>query len=409
MLSLTVLLTSATILTAGGGAVLAAAGTTGATGDTTATNANTKAATNQSIHSTKSGQHNELNRTIVQALKEGVAKGIPGVLFVTNKDGVAQHYTSGSANLFSERSMKTDFHFRIGSITKTFVSVTLLQLVGEGKLSLDDSVEKWLPGLVQGNGYKGSDITVRQVLNHSSGIASYTDEAFMKKLYENRFKSFTSEELVKVGIQQKPLFAPGAKSSYSNTNYIIAGMIIEKVTGQSSAEQIKQRIIEPLKLKNTSVPGSVTKLPEPHARGYYQHKAGGPLEDFTELNVTAASTSGGMISTADDLNRFITAVINGKLLKPEQMKELQHTLPLPEAGGSYGLGIIETQLPNGVKLWGHAGGIQGFRTYTFVTSDGKHAATMSINYHGNDLNAVMTELLMKVYEAEFSAVPASKP
>ncbi|MBD8499759.1 beta-lactamase family protein [Paenibacillus sp. CAU 1523] len=333
-------------------------------------------------------------------MEEGVDKGIPGILLQTRKDGVVQHYTAGKASIYADRSMQSNFHFRIGSVTKTFVSVTMLQLVGEGKVSLNDTVDKWLPGLVQGNGYDGKQITIRQLLNHTSGIASYTDETFMKKVYENRFKSYTSEELVQEGLRQKPLFTPGNQASYSNTNYILAAMIIEKVTGDTYGKQIEERIIKPLKLNNTIIPGNTMNLPEPHARGYYQFKSGGSLQDFTELNATSAHASGGMISTADDLNRFISALLSGKLLKPEQMKQLIDTVEFQDQS-KYGLGLLQVTLPNGVQLWGHTGGVHGFKTFTFATSDGKHAATMSMNYHGKDLENVITELIVNVYAAEF--------
>ncbi|WP_186785995.1 serine hydrolase domain-containing protein [Paenibacillus agilis] len=391
MLTLTVLVTSALLVSTGKGLAQATVGAEASV------HAKSSKSTVQSSH-----QDSKKNFFIVEAMEEGVAKGIPGILLQTRKDGVVQHYTAGKASIYAERSMQSNFHFRIGSVTKTFVSVTMLQLVGEGKVSLNDTVDKWLPGLVQGNGYDGQQITIRQLLNHTSGIASYTDDVFLQKVYENRFKSFSSEELVQEGLRQKPLFTPGTQASYSNTNYIIAAMIIEKVTGDTYAKQIEERIIKPLKLNNTFIPGTSTKLPKPHARGYYQLKLGGPLQDFTELNATSAHASGGMISTADDLNRFISALLSGKLLKHEQMKQLLDTVEFQDQS-KYGLGLLQVTLSNGVQLWGHTGGVHGFKTFTFATSDGKHAATLSMNYHGKDLENIIFEMIMKVYEAEFPA------
>ncbi|MCR8842316.1 beta-lactamase family protein [Paenibacillus sp. SC116] len=403
MLTATVLVTSGLLVLTVKGHVQAAAGTDAGlhakSSKSTASRAASKPATQSSY------QDSKRNPLIVEAMAEGVAKGIPGILLQTYKDGVVQHYTAGKVSIYADRSMQSNFHFRIGSVTKTFVSVTMLQLVGEGKVSLNDTVDKWLPGVVQGNGYDGQQITIRQLLNHTSGIASYTDELFMQKVYENRFKSFTSEELVQEGLRQKPLFTPGTQASYSNTNYIVAAMIIEKVTGDTYAKQIEERIIKPLKLKNTSIPGTSTKLPKPHARGYYQLKSGGPLQDFTELNATSAHASGGMISTADDLNRFISALLSGKLLKPEQMKQLLDTVEFQDQS-KYGLGLLQVTLPNGMQLWGHTGGIHGFKTFTFATMDGKHVATMSMNYHGKDLENVITEMIVNVYDAEFTLTPS---
>ncbi|WP_051217636.1 serine hydrolase domain-containing protein [Paenibacillus assamensis] len=398
MLTVTLLMTSTLLISTTDGMIQATAGT----GKNSREKSSEVTASNAVSKKLEQGTHQASirNHVIVKAMEEGVAKGIPGMLLQTRKDGVVQHYTAGKASIYADRSMQSNFHFRIGSVTKTFVSVTMLQLVSEGKVSLNDTVDKWLPGIVQGNGYDGQQITIRQLLNHTSGIASYTDEHFMKKVYENRFKSYTSEELVQEGLRQTPLFTPGTQASYSNTNYVLAAMIIEKVTGDTYAKQIEERIIKPLKLNNTFIPGNSTNLPEPHARGYYQFKSGGPLQDFTELNTTSAHASGGMISTADDLNRFISALLTGKLLKPEQMKQLLDTVEFQDQS-KYGLGLLQVTLPNGVQLWGHTGGVHGFKTFTFATLDGKHAATMSMNYHGKDLENAITELIVNVYDAEF--------
>ncbi|UHA75546.1 serine hydrolase domain-containing protein [Paenibacillus sp. 481] len=346
----------------------------------------------------------EQKKAVQQALDEMVALGIPGVLAQSLKDGVKWGYAAGKANIHSGRSIQPDFHFRIGSTTKTFTATVVLQLVGEGKLSLDDTVEKWLPGVVQGNGYDGSKITIRQLLNMTSGIASFNEAntQFAKDALENPLKSYKPEQLVKLGLQQKPLFAPGTSWFYSNTNYVLASLIIEKVTGSTYPEQVRNRIIEPLQLKNTYVPeASQHQLPEPYTRGYFAQKPGGDLRDFTEINATAAYASGGMVSTAGDINRFFTELLSGKLLKPEQMKQMfEDTVDSPN--GRYGLGIFETKLANGVAVWGHNGAIPGYLTFVGGTLHGKHVISYSLNLLAIDKMKSIKEISQKVLEAEFT-------
>ncbi|MDA2275579.1 serine hydrolase, partial [Bacillus cereus] len=205
------------------------------------------------------------------------------------------------ADLRTKKPMKTDFRFRIGSVTKTFTATVVLQLVGENRLKLDDYIEDWLPGVIQGNGYDGNKITIRQILNHTSGIAEYSRSKDAD--FTDTKKSYTAEDLVKMGISLPPDFAPGKGWSYSNTGYVLLGILIEKVTGNSYAEEIENRIIEPLKLSNTFLPGNSSVIPGTnHARGYVQPDGASELKDVTYYNPSAGSSAGDMISTADDLN-----------------------------------------------------------------------------------------------------------
>ncbi|UHA75544.1 serine hydrolase domain-containing protein [Paenibacillus sp. 481] len=325
-----------------------------------------------------SGTSEQTKDAIRKLMEEAIKQGIPGMIIQTQNDGVKWEYGTGKSSIFAEHKMQPGFHFRIGSITKTFTATVVLQLVGEGKLSLDDSIEKWLPGVVQGNGYDGNKITVRQLLNHTSGIASYTDDtAFMEKSFESPFKAYTANELVKVGLQKKPLFAPGTDFYYSNTNYVLAGLVIHKVSGKTHAEEITERLIKPLGMKNSLVPGASSKLPEPHARAYYS-TSDKQLHDITEMNPAVADASGDMISTANDLNRFFTELLAGKLLKPEQMKQMLDCVESQHV--RYGLGIREIKLANGASVWGHGGGIHGSVSLTVGSLGGKQVVTLNNNY-----------------------------
>ncbi|PEL01730.1 D-alanyl-D-alanine carboxypeptidase [Bacillus toyonensis] len=332
-----------------------------------------------SLQASTQKNHNDLE----QAMRDTLQFGAPGILAKTTEGDKTWSYAAGVADLNTKKPMDANFQFRIGSVTKTFISTVVLQLVGENRLNLDDSIEKWLPGVVQGNGYDGNHITIRQLLNHTSGVAEYLRSRNINVL--DPTKSYTAEEIVKIGLSFPPDFAPGNDWSYSNTGYVILGILIEKVTGNTYAEEIKERIIKPLELSNTFLPGNSAVIPgDNHAQGYIQIAGLPELLDCTYFNPSIASSSGDMISTADDLNKFFSVLLGGQLLKESQLKEMLTSVPTAKGDtvNRYGLGISETKLKNGVSVWGHTGGIPGFRTLVGGTLGGKHIMTININYMG---------------------------
>ncbi|MDA1924774.1 serine hydrolase [Bacillus cereus] len=340
----------------------------------------------ESTENISSSSHTSTQRdrnSVKQAMRDTLHLGFPGILVKTYEGGKTWGYAAGVADLSTKKPMKTDFRFRIASVTKTFTATVVLQLAGENRLNLDDSIEKWLPGVIQGNGYDAKQITIRQILNHTSGIAEYsrTKEA---DFFKHRNKSFTAEDLVKLGLSLPPDFAPGKGWSYSNTGYVLLGILIEKVTGNSYAEEIENRIIEPLELSNTFLPGNSSVIPGTnHARGYFQPDGASELKDITYYNPSIGSSAGDMISTADDLNKFFSYLLSGKLLKEQQLKQMLTTVPTGSAEiVGYGLGIYETRLPNGVSIWGHSGGIPGFSTFAGGTLGGKHTLAVNLNSLG---------------------------
>ncbi|MFB0843597.1 serine hydrolase domain-containing protein [Paenibacillus oleatilyticus] len=297
---------------------------------------------------------------------------IPGVIVTVKKGDASWSYASGEANIEKNHKVDADSTFRIGSTSKSFVATVALQLAGEKKLSLDDTVEKWLPGLVKGNGFDGNNIKIRQLLNHTSGIPDYLTPEFKTNLLANPGESYTAEQLIARGLELKPVTG----WQYSNTNTVIMGLIIQKVTGETYAEQIKKRIIEPLHLKGTFLPGSSTDIPKKHARGYLN--TGDKLVDITVLNPSFTNAAGEMISTGEDITTFFRALLGGKLLTPEMKKEML-TSTADSPLGRYGLGIHGTKLPDGTIVWGHGGGIPGFTNFAGGTEDGQHVISININ------------------------------
>lgn len=304
---------------------------------------------------------------------------------------------AGTAARGTGRPMPHNGRFRIGSATKTFTATVVLQLVGEGRMSLEDTVEQWLPGVVRGNGNDGGRITVRQLLQHTSGIPDVMPEIPALNGADGyraeRFRTYTPEQLVGLALRHPPNFPPGTDWSYSNTNYILAAMIIHEVTGRSWAQEVNDRIIRPLGLRDTSTPGAFPSILGPHAHGYAAFATDTSI-DVTTLNPSMAVGSGSIISTTHDLNRFYTALLGGRLLAPAQLDEMTTTRPAPELGVRYGLGLGEIPLSCGGSYFGHPGELLGYHTWGGVTRDGTRTAVVYITSDGGqDTQHAMSTLV----------------
>ncbi|MEV0333362.1 serine hydrolase domain-containing protein [Nocardia sp. NPDC050717] len=341
---------------------------------------------------------------VATAMDTVMGQGFPGVQVVI--DGPAGHrtFTAGVGDLGTRAPFPDDARVRIGSNTKTFVATVIMQLVAEGRVDLDAPIERYLPGVVAGNGNDGNRITVRQVLQHTSGVPDYVgsgpgittqnseqldpdDEAL-------RWQHFEMADLVRRAMTTPPQFEPGAKSVYTNTNYLLAGLLIERVTGNAVADEIRRRISEPLGLRDTYVPAAhETGLRGPHTRGYHQID-GGPV-DFTDFDPSWAATAGDMVATATDLNRFFIALLSGELLPAAQLAEMQRTVPFDRMpGAGYGLALVQRTTSCGAQVWGHGGSIVGFATRNAVTAEGT-AVTVTVNQlPGTEAQADAVEKLL---------------
>ena len=325
-----------------------------------------------------------------------LAQGAPGVLVELDTPHGERKVRSGYGDVDDRTPVPWQARFRIGSYTKTFVTATLLQLVGEHRLSLEDTVERWLPGVVSGNGNDGSKITIRQLLQHTSGLPNYVEQMpwlFEQDSFEQtRFRTTTPKEMIALAMSQPPNFAPGTDWAYSNTNFLLAGMVIESVTGHSWRHEVTARIIRPLGLRDTYLPGENPHVPGPHATGYKRFPEPGtdpqnptflPPIDVTELNPSWAGAAGEIISTTADGNHFLRALLGGRVLKPAQLAEMKKTVPAKAfefmwPGVRYGLGLM--WMPNSCGgMWFHGGDIHGFRTRNGATEDGRRSVVVSFN------------------------------
>lgn len=318
---------------------------------------------------------------ITQALDAVVRTGMPGAQVVVTEQGRDWTASSGVGDLATGARFPDNGHFRIGSNTKTFTATVLLQLVAEGAVQLDAPVERYLPGVVQG-GNDGTRITVRNLLQHSSGIPDteqLLSEVPQDDLAAMRWQQFDVTDVVRPVLALPSRFTPGAKAEYSNTNYLLIGMIIERITGRPVAEEITRRIITRLGLNATYFPArGETVIRDPHPQGYMEvdHRR----IEYTEFNPSWAGASGAMISTGAELNRFFIALLSGRLLHAAQLDEMRRaTMPIDRLpGAGYGLGLIRLQVSCGTEVWGHGGDISGFGTRNGVTADGR-AVTVIVN------------------------------
>ncbi|MEV4744234.1 serine hydrolase domain-containing protein [Streptomyces sp. NPDC049555] len=322
-----------------------------------------------------------------QALDATVAAGVPGAVVEVREGRKVWSGTSGVAQLGSGRQVKAGDRFRAGSVTKSFVATVVLQLVAEGKLRLDDPVERHLPGLVPA-GTHGERVTVRQLLNHTSGLPDFLTDVLLQKpdaIRTLKTADYTPRELVALAVEKGWKFDPGAQGAwgYSNTNYVVLGLMVERLTGHSLGQELNRRIIQPLHLTGTSFP-TTPQLPGPHLNGYeWLDGATATPTDLTEFSPATIWSAGTLISTTHDLNSFYRALADGKLLPPHLLREM-HTMQSmgpDRAGRSYGLGLEGTINYCGKEapVWGHSGSVAGYNTFSFTTADGKRQVTLALN------------------------------
>ena len=263
----------------------------------------------------------------------------------------------GVANPATGARMVVGMHTRIGSVTKTFTGTVILQLAQQGKLSLDDPIATYVPGVPN-----GQQVTLRLLANMTSGVASYTRSKDFTDVYFTKPQTiFTPDRLLAVGISESPLFEPGAKFDYSNTNTVLLGKVIEKVTNRPVGAVLKAMVMDPLKMRDTVWPGTSTALPKPYPQGFtLQGDAATPAHpsNATHWNPAWGWTAGEIISNLPDLLTYARALGSGQgLLEPATQVERLTSFP-GEAG--YGIGLACT---NG---WvGHTGELPGYNTSLF--------------------------------------------
>lgn len=312
---------------------------------------------------------------VQRSLESLVDDGFPAALAsVTDKQGKVSLYASGVADLETKKKADANGYVRVGSNTKTYTAVVVLQLVQEGLVELDAPIENYLPGLVKGEGIDPTKITVRHLLQHTSGLPEYTD-ALAGDLLSLRDVYMSPRTVLDAGLAQPALFQPGERWEYSNTGYIVLGLLIEQVTQRPLGEQVTERIVDKLGLKHTYFPQvGERELRGKYPKGYHRDE-NDKLVDISALDPSWGWAAGQVVATPSDLNLFLEGLLDGKLLNEAMLSEMMTTVPVEDLweGAEYGLGLIKYPLSCGGEIWGHGGDIGGYETRNGASVDGRSA------------------------------------
>jgi D-alanyl-D-alanine carboxypeptidase len=294
-----------------------------------------------------------------QNLNQSVAKGLPGaVLYISTSNGKWTD-AAGLANIQAKTPMQPTDRFRIASLTKMFVAVVCLQLVEDGRLDLDGAIADWLPKDVGDRIANSKKITVRQLLNHTSGLPDPYSEAFRRAVLANPAHKWQAKEVVEYA-EGRSAAAPRGSFFYSNTNYLLLELIIERVTGNSLTTEIRQRISDPLELKDTFMEAHEA-IPGGFVQGYQDWNEDGKPESVTKplINDGLGLGDSGLVSSASDIARFMQVLFgDGALLRSASLEKMM-TLVESDQRGGYGLGMTYTPTVWG-EAWGHTGKTTGF-------------------------------------------------
>jgi D-alanyl-D-alanine carboxypeptidase len=329
--------------------------------------------------------------------------GMSGVMASAGNGEWTWNRASGVADLRSGRPMRPDYPHRVASVTKTFTATAALQLAAKGKIDLDAPVGGYLPTVVPGD--RGRRITVRMLLNHTSGIAEYgyldvppgpdADEQRRARLEALRFSRLQPEDSARIGLAKPPTGRPGERQEYSDTNYILIGMIIKKVTGQDAERHIAEHVIRRAGLRHTLFLGNRAHIPRAHAKAYTGRDARHITGEYSVFRMRWDSTAGALLSTPSDLAIFFRALLSGRLLPPAQLAEMKQIVPLPgepppgTTMRGYGLGLIKHEIPGCGQFWGHNGAFAGTHANVLVSDDGRRYFTYVLTlsgYHQVDSN-----------------------
>ena len=287
--------------------------------------------------------------------------------------------TSGVSDIHTRAPVQPDGNFRIGSTTKVYTAVMVLQLAQEHRIDLDESVQHYLPDLLPAD---YPQVPVHTLLDHTSGLPSVDIPGLYdpRWILDHRFEHWSPRQVVDTALRHPIDFRPGTAQKYTNTAYVTAGMIVERVTGRSYARNLRERITDPLRLRHTYYPDDDPRLPDPAARGYLD--VDGKLVDVTEMNQSIPGAAGAIISTAEDLDEFITGLFRGRLLGATMMTRLFTIPDVPMFDGSgpayYSQGLMRITV-NGVTVWGKTGSRYGYASGIFATRDLKRKLAYSVN------------------------------
>ncbi|UXY31259.1 serine hydrolase domain-containing protein [Streptomyces sp. HUAS TT20] len=336
----------------------------------------------------------QLDATVQRVMREANVPGVTVGIWTPDKGRYVKSF--GVANKTNDRAMTPDLYMRIGSETKTFTVTALLKLVDEGKVGLDDTIDKYVSGVPNGD-----RITLRQLAGMRSGLFNYSeDDGFFKALTTDPQRPFTPQELLDYAFRHPVLFPPGERFDYSNTNLILLGLVVEKAGGTPLGDYIQHNVLDPVGLRHTLFPTG-NEFPQPHAQGYTDQTATGQVTDSADWNPSWGWAAGAMISNLEDLRVWARTVATGRLpdggilISPAVQAQRLTTPPTTIPGAGYGLGIFN------VQGWiGHNGSLPGYESLTIYLPSARATLVVllntDINYNGQEPSTVFGDAITSV-------------
>ena len=332
----------------------------------------------------------QIDQIIADTMQQANLPGMSVLVRIPGRGSYVKTY--GVSNLVTKAPFAVDDHVRIASITKTFTATLILRLVDKGKLSLDDHLADYVKGIKY-----GQRITIRQMLNMTSGIFSYTeDEAFGKRFDANPLMPFPPSAAIAIIKAHDPDFAPGEGWHYSDSNYLLLGVIAEQVTGRPISRLMQDLVIDPLGLEHTSYP-TTPAIPKPRSRGYVA-QPDGSLRDVTAVNPDVAAGAGAMISTLEDLASYAKALADGTILSRKTQRERLQIVDVklsPTLKTGYGLGLFDIE-----GFLGHDGAIYGYSTAMFHLP-AKDATIVVIGNQSTNFTTPSLEAFLRIAQLLF--------
>ncbi|MET8137874.1 serine hydrolase domain-containing protein [Streptomyces sp. NPDC005251] len=336
----------------------------------------------------------QLDDAVQKIMHEANVPGVTVGLWTPHQGSYVRSF--GLADKNSGQQMSPDLYMRMGSETKTFTVTALLQLVDQGEVGLDDTIDQYIGGVPNGD-----KITLRELAGMRSGLFNYSmDPDFFTALTSNPRRPFTPQELLGYSFKHPVLFPPGEKFYYCNTNLILLGLVVEKISGTPLGQYIQRNILTPAGLNHTNFPVGAA-FPSPHAQGYTDQTASGNVEESTNWDPSWAWAAGAMISDLSDLRAWARTVATGvfpdgrTMISPATQKQRLTTPPTPIPGAGYGLGIFD------VQGWvGHNGSLPGYESLT-VYFPPAHATLVvllntDINYKGSEPSTLFGDAITKI-------------
>ncbi|NML51680.1 beta-lactamase family protein [Streptomyces sp. R302] len=341
---------------------------------------------------------NSLDLAALDAAIENVHRaGIPGLFAEVRAGDRVWRGAAGVADVATGRPVTAGMRHRVGSITKTFVAAAVLQLAEAGRIGLDTPIGRYLPELVPGE--RGDAITVRMLINHTSGLAEYLPYAYPslkalpvvadtspQSLDDLRFTRFDPVDLIERGVAAPAVGGPGAPDgtpgAYSNTNYLLLGRLLERVTGTTAEQYITRNVIERAGLRDTELPTG-PYVGGPHSR-LYEAWFGmiDPPRDYSVYDMSWTGLAGSLISTVADVNRFYRLLLAGEIVSPSSLAQMQRTGPVVSHAGTtidYGLGLYPMEEPGQDTFWGNGGTVWGGGALAMIRADGERQLAVAVN------------------------------